>query len=452
MSYDLHISNINELVSILKKHDVRDALVKKLAKNHNDKQQVYSGSDFRPLQSFFKLEFGERIESISEKKKGEIKGQPILEAVFKNFLWVNCEGMEVPAKNVKMIIYPQYPEARLSGFETINNDIPASMSISFVKENPDVVRYLVLARRGEGECLGFMLLNPSNDFIKQLDDFSNAKKSRVWKHLKIDETSSEKLQKLLSKASEIEHLGCRFKTDGSTIPFNGTQVCGYTLEHECGILPNSDKNGDFEGIELKAHTQSKVTLFTPEPDMGLYSESFESFMKTFGYMKDNGDYRFTGIHRVGATSSKSGLTLTIDNYDPSSSLISQSENDIYVALKDINGNLAAGWSLNRLLNSWDVKHNEVVYVPAKKRECDIPKKKKEGYKYLVSFDKNVMWCKNTSIENLLNAILNGVIFLDPGHKLHNSNPKENKRRSQWRVNSIQRDAKVLYENIETIEL
>ena len=311
-------------------------------------------------------------------------------------------------------------------------------------------RYLVMGRRGKGEVVALMVLDPHPSFTESVKTLPNAEKSRVWKYLLINTTSSAKLKNLLTQAAMTEHRGCRLDTNGNEIPFNGTQVCGYTLEKACGILPNSDKHGDYEGIELKAHTQKKVTLFTPEPDMGVYAENFEKFMTTWGYLDAKGNYRVTGIHRAGSICKKSNLLMSVENYNPDKAVAEQK--DIYVALFDSEKTLAAGWSLERLMNCWGAKHNEVVYVPASRTNAVDETDINEGYKYRVKFDKRVLWCRKTSIDQLFHAIYKGIIFLDPAPKLHTTDKSQTKRRSQWRVNDIASAAKHLYDDTRVIDL
>ena len=299
--------NLAEITDILRKHNANGALIKKLGKNANDKNQVYSGSDFQPLHPYFNFEFDERVESVSAKKRGQHLGKPILEAKFTKFLWLGSDKSEIRAKNLKLIIYPQYPEARLSGFEPITGHMPPSLSVTYTKENPEVTRYLLIARRGFGEALGMMIVNPSQTFIDEVSALSAAPKSKVWKSISFEQDTSEELQSLLSNIVSRSHDGCRLK-HGNVIPFNGTQVCGFTLEQALGISPNSSKDGDFKGIELKTHTQKRVTLFTPEPDIGNYNQDFKKFMIDYGYLDNNGNYRLTGTHRNGIRCAKSSLT------------------------------------------------------------------------------------------------------------------------------------------------
>ncbi|MFD2271452.1 MvaI/BcnI family restriction endonuclease [Undibacterium arcticum] len=130
----------------------------------------------------------------------------------------------------------------------------------------------------------------------------------------LEQGSSKKLERLLADVVGRPLRGCRLDVYGTTLPFSGTQVCGYTLEHALGIVPNSAMDGDIYGIELKTHTQLKVTLFTPEPDMGLYARNFKEFMEQYGYRDADGDYRLTGIHRSRERCAKSGLTLRVREF------------------------------------------------------------------------------------------------------------------------------------------
>ena len=218
--------------------------------------------------------------------------------------------------------------------------------------------------------------------------------------------------------------------------------------------------GDKYGIELKVHTMPKVTLFTPEPDFGLYAENFNEFMEKYGYQDANGDFRITGIHKAGIRCKKSGLTMRVGDYvenedkggqyfrdyDPNESFTMQMDK-LSVVLLDDEGLVAAGWSLERILNNWDNKHNEVVYISAKKEAQDNSVKLGEGFKHKVYFHREVTWCRNTSGEHLMKAIYAGIVFLDPAPKYAPEEPARNKRRSQWRVNNIDQAAKVLYNDI-----
>ena len=470
--FERNVVSLDEVKSTLKDLGADMALIKILPKNANDKNQIYFASNFGALYNHFDLTISDRGSSQSQTKTRSDPGNIITEAVFNSFEWVKRDNSKVKAKNVKVIVYPQYPEARLSGFQTTENSMPASLSVAYTKENPQSKRVLVLGRLPGGGCIALVVLDYS-DFLKsEIEGLPGLEGSKVCKLLKIEEGKSKVLLDRLIPLFSRSMKGCRLDAFGNTLPFTGTQVCGYTLEHALGIIPNSDKNGDLYGIELKTHTQVKVTLFTPEPDFGLYTQSFENFMRKYGYQSGE-DWRLTGIHRANERCAKSGLTLKIQEYrtnnaegrkpdwirdengnkkafpyDKNTSLTSKM-GAVEVVLAADNGEVAAGWSLERLMNNWGVKHNEVVYISAKKAPNKNIDEIRDGFLYSVTFSPKVLWCHGTSAERLLDAINEGLIFLDPAPKFVPSDISKNKRRAQWRVNDITKVVHKLYETVES---
>jgi hypothetical protein len=319
---------------------------------------------------------------------------------------------------------------------------------------------LVLARLPLGKCIALVCINASPSFEAEVAALPGFARAPACKRMEFETGNREKLEARLAAVLGRPLRGCRLDAFGRTLPFSGTQVCGYTLEHSLGIVPNSNKDGDLFGIELKTHTQLKVTLFTPEPDGGLYSDDFRAFMKMYGYPDAAGDYRVTGIHRANERCGKSNLTLRVREqrfgadgcvqsfpYDPDTPLTPKLDR-VDVALIGPAGEVAASWSLERLMNCWGAKHNEAVYIPASKVRNPDESQFAEGYEHHVTFEQTVMWCRNTTAERLLQAISDGVIYLDPAPKLHATAPSKNKRRAQWRVNDITKAAKALYSVVE----
>lgn len=439
------------------------ALLKMLPKNANDKNQIYIASDFGVLFDLYDMTLLERGGSTSETKSRSAPGMKIPEAVFNDFRWVRRDGSQIAARRMKAIIYAQYPEARLSGFQTVENTMPLSLSVEYTKSNGDAKRLLVLARLPRGSCLGLVYIQISPEVEHEISQLPGFERAKACKKLTFDQGNSEKLEARLKAVVGRPLPGCRLDIYGNTLPFSGTQVCGYTLEHALGIIPNAASDGDLYGIELKTHTQQKVTLFTPEPDGGHYVADFAGFMKKYGYQDPDGDYRLTGIHKANEPCKKSGLTLIVREhrmengemkafpYDPATPLTPKMD-AVDVVLEGPDGEVAAGWSLERLMNCWGAKHNEVVYLPAKKEINPDAESRNQGYEFLITFHPAVMWCRNTSAERLLQAISDGVIYLDPAPKLHASDPSKNKRRAQWRVNDITRAAKTLYSTVEVRNL
>ena len=459
-----HVPNMNYVSEVLRSKGCHVALIKKIPPNANDKNQVYFHPDFSLLNAYFDLDISERGLSNSTTKLRSKPGKAIPQAVFRQFYWCDNKQNLYQAKNCKAIVYTQYPESRLSGFITQSNEMPRSMSIDYVKRPDRLDRYLVLAARSDGAAIALMLVAPSAAFVSEFNNLDYSLNSKICKVLHfsdVSQTNSAKLETILRREVAGKTLtGCRYDKTGTTIPFTGTQVHGYTLEHACGIRPNSDKNGDYLGIELKCFTRKKLTLFTPEPDGGLYKKSFKNFMTKYGYLKDD-CYRFTGLHRAYVQNSKTGLTLKIywwdklsksefikKAYDPQV-LLAKQMRELDVVLEDDMGNIAASWSLERLMGCWGAKHNEVVYVPAVKAPNSNVTELNEGYKFQISFSENVLWCRNTTAERLLQAIDNGLVYLDPAPKYSKDDPSLNKRRSQWRVNDIYKAAAFLYdENVQ----
>jgi hypothetical protein len=451
------------------------AILKMLPKNANDKNQVYFASSFSSLYNNFDLTLAERGTSTSQTKDHSTPGSYIPEAVFNQFLWAKRDGSHIKAKNVKVIVYTQYPEARLSGFLTTENTMPQSLSIAYTKAHPESKRLLVLGRLPGGACVALVYLNVPETLAAEVAMLPGLEGSKVCKVLRIDLGYGEKLFSRLAEIVSRPLKGCRLDTFGNTLPFAGTQVCGYTLEHALDIAPNAGKDGDLYGIELKTHTQAKVTLFTPEPDFGLYADNFEEFMRKYGYDK-GGELRVTGTHRANERCAKSKLTLKVREYhvanpdDPKSDWVrdgigtrkpfpynpvtslTSKMNAVEVVLEDDCGFVAAGWSLERLMNNWGVKHNEVVYISASKTRNTNAAEVEQGFEYLVTFAPKVIWCRETSAEYLLKAIDNGVIYLDPAPKFVPGDASKNKRRAQWRVNDITKAIVALYDHIEVRDL
>lgn len=458
--FEHQIYSLPELVELLSRIGADTALLKTLPKNANDKNQIYVASDFGVIFDLFDVTLSERGESTSETKGRSTPGKRIPEAVFNDFAWLRRDRSEVKARRVKAIIYTQYPEARLSGLQSIEGTMPASLSVNFTKHNPETKRLLVLAQLPRGKCVGLVCVNLTSGFEKELKALPGFERAPACKRLKIKQNRSSELENRLAAVVGKPLRGCRLDAFGHTLPFSGTQVCGYTLEHALGIIPNSNSDGDLLGIELKTHTKPKVTLFTPEPDGGVYTEDFARFMKTYGYQDADGDYRLTGLHRANEMCSKSGLTLRVreTRADASGELQTYPYNQltpltpkldsIDVALIGPQGEVAASWSLERLMNCWGAKHNEVIYIPASKTDNPDHAEYKKGYEQIVTFEPNVMWCWETTAERLLKAIQDGIIYLDPAPKLHASDPAKNKRRAQWRVNDVAKAAITLYARVE----
>ena len=75
---------------------------------------------------------------------------------------------------------------------------------------------------------------------------------------------------LLDKLAEIRDCGwqpsIKLNNKGEVKPYNARNGGGYTLEALLGVIPNGRAEPDFMGWEIKAHSGSRITLMTPEPN------------------------------------------------------------------------------------------------------------------------------------------------------------------------------------------
>lgn len=87
-------------------------LFKILSTNDNSKQQIYLGSGYDSLKM---IPGGElHAEPGLSRKHGASPRQIIKSAL--DFWWLNDDGESVRAPHAQLILYPQYPEVRMSGF------------------------------------------------------------------------------------------------------------------------------------------------------------------------------------------------------------------------------------------------------------------------------------------------------------------------------------------------
>lgn len=176
--FEHHVESVKQISERLKSAGADLAVLKVLPKNANDKNQVYIASSFTSLYNTFALTLSERGASTSHKSTAR-PGSYIPEAVFDNFEWLKVDGRRVRAKNVKVIVYTQYPEARLSGFQCVDNTMPHSLSIMYTKANPESKRVLVLGRLPSGACIAMICIDPSDAFIAEVSALPGLDGSRV---------------------------------------------------------------------------------------------------------------------------------------------------------------------------------------------------------------------------------------------------------------------------------
>ena len=429
-------TNIASLLSRFSALGAVTAFCKPLAENDNSKQQIYLGGSLEVVQMFpFKT-----IETSTESSTYKAK---------LDFVWVGENTVE-SALGAQLILYPQYPEVRLSGFlrgcklapneqlrpvpanhRRFNNGLDGRVLFFGITNNGETLAYLAAA--DSQIAREFQCQHAQNAYVQQSVFFNLPLLGRDTKSI------------LLEKLAEIRDFGwqpsIRLNRAGEIIPYKARNGGGYTLEALLGIIPNGRAEPDFMGWELKAFSGSKITLMTPEPDGGMYFEQgVKAFVRQFGSPTDNDTLYFTGTHRANFRNEKTGLTLSVRGFNPVRSMI-EDVNGAVELLTD-EGNCAAAWSFADLMISWNKKHAQAAYIPYKSEKVTEP-----AYQY----SSPVLLGEGTDFNRYLTSLNSGLIIFDPGSKVMNASTAKSsvKARSQFRIPLKQ--LANLYQKFEPVE-
>jgi len=414
---------------------------KLLADNDNSKNQVYFGPDFKALNLFP----NEGIIAADSGQSGSIFKAKL------DFSWLLENTSTAPAPGAQLILYPQYPEVRFSGFLR-----GCRMAPSDVMRTRQKGRVLFLGV-AEDNILGFVV-SPTSLAAREFQTRFPQPTIGVFNELPLPRVLNEMSARvaLLKELSRIHRKGWidskQLGNKGLLLPCNAPQCGGLTLEAELGIPKNSKSEPDFNGWEIKQHNVSNleqlesgvITLMTPEPTGGYYKEEgVPAFIQKFGYPDKRGRanrFNFGGVHKVGVEQKSTRLTIRLVGYDISKRRIMDANGS--VQLVNEAGLVAASWDFTGLLKHWTRKHEKAVYVPS---ECQ--KQPERKYRY----GGKVRLAMRTDFLLFLKAMSDGAIYYDPGIKLEASKHGVTvKRRSQFRVSS--RNIPRLYETIEVVNL
>ena len=191
-----------------------------------------------------------------------------------------------------MILYPQYPEVRISGLVQ-GSGAPIGRWFDSQKDGRKPGRILILGVSTTGEVTGFLCV-PDSGLSRQL---STAREIGFFGALtEIDFLRADPFDLLLAELRQYHRLGWipakRILSTGVVAPCNGQNCGGYTLEAELGVRPNGLAQPDYLGWEIKtfsvrdfdATASAVITVMTPEPDGGVYFDKGpEVFVRRFGY-------------------------------------------------------------------------------------------------------------------------------------------------------------------------
>ncbi len=438
------MESIKSLLQLMKSHGATRFYAKKLSPNDNSKNQIYFGSGFSVLHTI-------PHQSLYLDNSNIAKGKVARTKANVTFFWVDKHGRYV-APNAQLILYPEYPEVRMSGFLKGCRHAPSQVMAS-----RDEGRVLFLGIAANGDVLGYATA-PDDMLSTELYAIATHDASSIFIELFLSDTKQNTRILLLEALKEIceknwiasQKLG----KDGVITPYSARNGGGYTLEAELGIFPNGYSEPDYLGWEIKQYgvndfrsfkPKSPVTLMTPEPTGGFYCDNgVPDFLRRFGYPDKSGKVdriNFGGIYTIGRTyHADTGLRLILDGYDQQSGKITDMAGCI--CLKTQAGEVAASWGFNNILEHWNRKHAQAAYIPAL-FQTSPPE---------YAFGCQVLLCEETDFLLFLKAIASGTISYDPAIKMEkSSSPKPvTKRRSQFRIKHDNLTS--LYYKHETVEL
>lgn len=398
---------------------------KRLAENDNSKNQVYLGGDFTVLNELPLIAFRPRPSD---------KGRAIIHADLP-LSWLLDDGSLSPAPHSKVVLYPQYPEVRWSGFLLGASGAPAAL----INENARIAgRILVMGVTADRRVIA-RVHAPDSPLARGLDERSTFDGVGTLIELHLDDPLDQRDQ-LLAALKKVADEGwvepVRLNADGTFRPCIGPNCGGVTLESWLGIRANSNAEPDLFGWEIKQFAVrnfvrfaavSHVTVFTPEPTAGFYAtDGVEAFIRRWGYPDTKGRpgrLNVGGRFTIGKRLPRTGLTLRLAGAGQDGATIKDPEGGII--LTDDDGTVAAKWPFPAMLEHWNRKHANAAYVPSRRQE-DPPR-------YCYSPD--VYLASGTDFGLFMRGVSTGVVAYDPGIKLEGlGGPRvTTKRRSQFRV-------------------
>lgn len=431
-------ANLSQLKEAMRRVGVRQLYFKRLADNDNSKNQVYLGPDFSALNV---LPAGQ--------PEGDKRNTSILKAPL-NFAWLTAGRRPSIAPRAQLILYPQYPEVRFSGF-LVGCDSPPRSQMTIRQAG----RILFFGVRDDGQVVGYVTSREST-LAKEVESLKLRPDSGVFCHISLDARTDDRVL-LLKELTRIARLGWinskRLTGDGQLVGCNAPNCGGYTLEAEFGVRPNGFSDPDFHGWEIKQHnvvdlarpdSGGPITLMTPEPTGGVYvQDGIREFIRRFGYADEEiRDRRnFGGIHTSSKICARTNLKLTLEGYDAKKGKINDLSSG--VSLMSPRGERAATWHYKNLLAHWMRKHARAAYVPSIKRMEAVLQYQYGG---------KVRLAEGTDFLLFVNAMAAGAVYYDPGIKIENYSGARPtvKKRSQFRIRSA--NIKLLYNRVEEVRV
>lgn len=419
MTYD-------NLVAFLGSKNATFFLYKMMSQNDNSKQQIYLGGSYDALQYIPYGEITAHTGGVLPNFKAKI-----------DFWWLSDNGNIEKAPRAQLILYPKYPEVRLSGFLSGCKSAP-SKDLQPVPKNQRMSgkdgRVLIMAPVGDSVIA--YLAPKDSEIANYLSSKANDDDLIAIEYLHPStDTQQELIDRLKIEYSKNPHALVRLYSDGIIRPYAAKNAAGYTLEASFGIIPNGKAEPDFKGWELKCYNKNVITLMTPEPDGGLYKEmGTRDFVLKYGHLAERGMY-FTGPYTA-KPNNNFGIPrkLVVSGYNDTTGKIDEVDGAIILLEEDKE---LAKWSFTHILSHWSNKHNQACYVRYNKND--------EG---LINYLPTVTLGIGTSPLYLLHAVATCMIYYDPGSRVNNKG--ELKARSQFRIKD--KDLSAIYNTVSIIDI
>ncbi|MBB4284277.1 hypothetical protein GGE43_005330 [Agrobacterium tumefaciens] len=436
-------SSSSELLRLFVEHGADRIYAKKLAPNDNSKNQIYLGGGFGALNI---IPHGE-IYTDTRPMAGSKQDRPKASV---RFFWLDENGQHL-APNAQLILYPDYPEVRMSGFLLGCKQAPSDLMTVRTEG-----RILFFGMTRQNDVLGYVV-GPDNAIANEIN-------AGQWQSVGVflelptapDSKRSPKeiLLAELRRIYELEWImSQKLAADGRKLPYLAQNGGGYTLEAELGITPNGVSEPDFMGWEVKQYgvnnftaflPKTPVTLMTPEPTGGIYRDhGVAEFLRRFGYADKKGKpdrLNFGGVYTCAKTfHADTGLKIIVDGFDGASGTITNIDGSI--ALINSDDDVAASWSLKGMMAHWNRKHAQAAYVPSLFR-TPPPE---------YSYGSRIHLCEQTDFLLFLRGFTTGTVYYDPAVKMENASTATPniKRRSQFRIKHA--DITQMYHRNETVQ-
>jgi hypothetical protein len=422
-------------------------VAKVLKPNDNAKNQIYLGGNFDVLNV---LPF-HSPRAVHSGTRSIIKASVDWE-------WLQPNDSTVVALGAQLILYPQYPEVRLSG---LLRSVPKGAAPNRIIASRDEGRLLLMGILPTGRIVATALAADHPDAIAVHRNQGQLRVTGVLLEIPLaatDGAAGDAREQLLEALLRIHRRGwipgCRLLTDGSAIPYRAPNGVGYTLEAQLGIRPNGRSDPDFLGWEVKALSgprpdhiikSKRITLLTPNPTGGEFAGiGPAAFVRRYGHIDAHVSSRlnFGGTFRVGDAIGPHRLELQVEGFDAGDG--SRFAVDGAVQLNSSSRMSVIEWSLVKMVEHWNRKHAQAVYVPA------ITRPSSAGRDY--SYGKRVHLGTGTDFARMLGAIASGKLVYDPGIKLEHVGHHDEalKQRHQFRIPFSALPG--LYETWEAVDL